>query len=131
MIKIKKGTAWSLVITIPGDCWSADRAVTLAEQEIRKKFREIEFVEAEDTEHSIEVGDVVVLHGVGGKLEGKTGEVTQAFQNDTYHVRVAEITPGGWHVTTIAVSSACITFDKEATEQLRHGGGVLFRKEGK
>lgn len=70
------------------------------------------------------VGDVAKLHGIGGQLEGKMCEVTEVFQNGTYHVKGGIIDVDGRGVTrtsvfSIALSGSNLEYDESATALLR------------
>ena len=81
----------------------------------------------------LKVHDVAKIHGVGGSLEGKFGEITQVFDNGTYHVTVGviDINDSGHpriSVHTIAVSGANLEYDDYLTNKLRTtGAGVIPR----
>lgn len=83
--------------------------------------------------HELAVHDVVKIHGVGGPLEGKYGEITQVFGNGTFHVKagVIDIDASGHprtSVYTIAVSGANLEYDDFLTNKLRTtGAGVIDR----
>ena len=70
------------------------------------------------------VGDVAKLHGIGGQLEGKMCEVTEVFQNGTYHVKGGIIDVDSRGVTrtsvfSIAVSGSNLEYDDSLTKKLR------------
>ncbi len=84
-------------------------------------------------DHVLAVHDVVKVRGVGGPMEGKLGEITEVFQNGTYHVKagIIEVDGSGYphtSVYTIAVSGANLEYDDFLTHKLRtRGGDVLSR----
>ncbi len=80
----------------------------------------------EDSE--IKVGMAVKIHGTGSRHDGQLAEVIGLFGSYA-QVKYGNIELPGNKVQVFdpVIPMKCLTVDKEATEKLRKGGGVIRR----